>query len=329
MNNYNINESKGTPDIVRDIINENSNDINDILKNKVDKILNIKIDKNLIIKGKIKEKKLNCDLTIRFFFKNVISYSGNINFDNCIKSDFKNCIITLNLPNKNIKNINVYKSLSHELTHLYELYQIKDVFNTSSWIKSLYLVNFDNLKLNQNLITYFRDLYYASLPHEIRANLSSIEVFLLDLNTNNKNILNQELKKTNEWNKYYAIYNFDPSKYTKDLIHKYGLDFTIRAFNLFNKVTKNKSKELKVEGDLLSYFNKWKKYFNDISKDYKYKIDRKLDEISNRLNTTDNKYIIEKHEDKILSYNDYLNDISENRDILLDDILKIDINNYF
>ena len=328
MRKYNINESKGTPDIVREIINENSDTINDILVNKIDKILNIKINKSVIINGKNKPKTLTCNLNISFIFKNVFNYNGNINFNNCIKSNFENCLITLILPNQNIKNINVYKSLSHELTHLYELYQIKDVFNTSSWMKSLYLVHFDELKLNQNLITYFRDLFYASLPHEIRANLSSIEVFLLDLDTKDKKILKSELIKTTEWDKYNAINSFNPTKYTNDLVLNYGLNFSIRVFNLFNKVTKNKSKPIKSEEDLLSYFNKWKKYFIDISKDYKYRIDSKLDEISNRTNNN-NLYIIEKHDDVILSYSDYLNDISENRDILLDELLKIDFNNYF
>ena len=110
------------------------------------------------------------------------------------------------------------------------------------------------------LITYFRDLFYASLPHEIRANLLSIEVFLLDLDTTDKKVLQNELIKTTEWNKYNAINSFNPTKYTNDLVLNYGLNFSIRVFNLFNKVTKNKSKPIKSEEDLLSYFNKWKKF---------------------------------------------------------------------
>ena len=42
-------------------------------------------------------------------------------------------------------------------------------------------------------IEYFRDIYYISLPHEVRATISSIEIFLISLFTNDISILRSKL----------------------------------------------------------------------------------------------------------------------------------------
>jgi hypothetical protein len=321
-----LNESKGTPDIVREIIIENSNNINSIISKKVNQTLKININRE--VKQEKRIVSLNCNLSINFHFKNIKNYNGSINFKECIDSLFSNCEINLYIPNMNISKLKVYKSLSHELTHLYELYQIKDLFNRSSWIKSLNLNNFDKLNLNIGLIQYFRDIFYASLPHEIRANLSSLEVFLIGLMSNDESYLRSELEKTTEWSRYKAISDFNPDLFLKDLIMKYNLNFVLRAFNLFNKVLDIKSKKINNYDDLNKYFKNWKRYFSDISKKYKHKIDSKIKEIVNK-DTNNDKYGIEIYEDKILKYNDYLNNKQNNREIKLDELLKIDYKDYF
>jgi hypothetical protein len=60
-----INESKGTPDIIREIVNENSKSINLIILNGIDKSLNLEINKSSNQKkGKVL---LNCILNINFY----------------------------------------------------------------------------------------------------------------------------------------------------------------------------------------------------------------------------------------------------------------------
>lgn len=288
-------------------------------------ILNLIIIKSVFL-GK-KSVSLKCNLSIFFHFTSE-DYSGNIKFEKCIDSNFKDCEINLYLPKKEVSKLRVYKSLSHELTHLYELYQVKDVFDKSSWIKSSKLNIFDKLEYD-GLMKYFRDVFYASLPHEIRANLSSLEVFLIGLRSKDEVYLRSELDKTSEWSRYKAISEFNIDIYLSDLINEYGLSFTIRVFNLFNKILEIKSNEIKSEMDLIKYFKNWKKYFSDISKDYKYKIDKKIKEIIEKNNDISDRYVLEKYEDTILTYSDYLNNISYSRDIKLDDLLKIDYLSYF
>jgi hypothetical protein len=320
-----INESKGTPDIIREIINENSKSINLIILNGVDESLNLEINKSSNQrKGKVL---LNCILNINFYFADSKTYNGDIKFYKCIESGFKNCEINIYLPNKNIEKISVYKSLIHELTHLYELYQIKDFFKKSSWMKSMNLYEFDKLDINSGLVRYFRDIFYASLPHEIRANLSSLEVFLIGLRSKDEKYLRDELEKTTEWSRYRAISEFNPENYLYDLINRYGLDFTISSFNLFNKVLEIRTNLIINKEQLLKYFKRWKVYFSDISKDYKYKIENKIKKI---IEVDENKYGTEIYEDKILKYSDYLKEtITYSRNQKLDDILSIDYQNYF
>ena len=43
---------------------------------------------------------------------------------------------------------------------------------------------------------------------------------------------------------------------------------------------------------------------------------------------TDSRYVLEQHDDRILKYSDYFDDVSYSRDIILDEILKIDYLDY-
>jgi hypothetical protein len=320
-----INESMGTPDIIREIINENSKSINLIILNGVNKSLNLEINKSSNQrKGKVL---LNCILNINFYFTDSKNYNGDIKFYKCIESDFKDCEINIYLPNKNIEKISVYKSLIHELTHLYELYQIKDFFKKSSWMKTMNLYEFDKLDINSGLVRYFRDIFYASLPHEIRANLSSLEVFLIGLRSKDEKYLKDELENTTEWSRYKAISEFNPENYLIDLLNRYGLDFTINSFNSFNKVLEIRTNKISNKEQLIKYFKKWKRYFSDISKDYKLKIENKIKKV---IEVDESNYGTEIYEDKILKYSDYLKDsIKYSRDCKLNDILSINYQKYF
>lgn len=321
-----LKESKGTPDIVREIINENSKHINSIISNKIDDTLNISVNKK-IYHGK-RTVFLNCQLNINFHFKNTSSYNGSIKFKECVDSLFENCEINLYIPIHDTNKLSVYKSLLHELTHLYELYQIKDLFNKTSWVKSINLNKFDSLDMSSGLIRYFRDIFYSSSPHEIRANLSSLEVFLFGLMSNNEKYIRCELEKTTEWSRYKAISEFNPDIFLKDLLEKYSLGFLLRIFNLFNKILEIKSNSLNDENDLVKYFKNWKRYFSKVSKKYKHKIDIKIREIVNK-NMDSNEYGVEIYEDRLLKYDDYVKDIQYSREIKIDDILKIDYQDYF
>lgn len=63
----NINESTGTPHIIREIISENLLDITNIIDSK-------NINKSILIRNSI--HKLICKVRISFHFKNVDNYNG-------------------------------------------------------------------------------------------------------------------------------------------------------------------------------------------------------------------------------------------------------------
>jgi len=316
-----VNESRGTPSIIKEIFNEIKNDLDDILKSNISNSISIDIDKNLFINNKQVELKSN--LKILFNFNPTYKqYNGSINFLTCIKNDFKDCIISLLIPNFP-DNKRVYKSLIHELTHLYELYQIKDIFYSTSWQKSIFLSDFDRTEIKP-YIEYFRDIFYISLPHEVRANISSIEIFLISLFTKDPDILEIELKKTTEWNRYESIRNFNPDELSSNLINDYKSNNVIRMLNIFNNIN-NINFILKNESDILRYFKGWKKYLNKVSEKMYSKIKKKITEISNKEINDDEIY--ETHEDKnILSYEDHRKKNIRERN--LSELLFININDF-
>ena len=316
-----LNESKGTPDIIKDIINENSTTINKIIENSIDDVFSLNINKNINLDEKTLS--LKCDLNIYFHFNK--DYNGNIKFEKCIESNFKNCEINIFIP-KNFEKIRVYKSIVHELTHLYELYQIKDIFDKTSWMKSKNLNTYDILSNSKGLIRYFRDIFYSSLSHEIRSNLSSLHILLIGLKSKDEKYLRNMLEKTSEWSRYRSISEFNPEQYLFDLLNNYDLDFILNSFYLFNKVLEIKYKPIQNKENLIKYFNNWKRYFIDISNKYEFKINKKIKEV---IESEDDEYGTEIYEDKILKYSDYLNDTQHNRDLKISKLLNINYKDYF
>lgn len=312
-----IKESKSTPSIIREIFNEISRGITINLKEGRDFIIQKDINKTLYVNNV--QRSLLCNLDI--VFKSGENYNGNINFKSCIDSNFKKCVITIYVPEKFNRN-NINKSLIHELTHLYELYQIKDIFDHSSWTKSINLYKFDRLELNKfSILMYFRDIYYASLPHEIRATISSLEIYLISFESKDPMFLRSELEKTNEWKRYESMVNFDPDSLSSDMIMEYGLKNTLYILNLFNRIN-NISYNLESISDVLKYFKGWKKYLNHVSLKIKIKIDKKIKEIVE--SKEDSLYI---HEDKeIMNYEDYLK--IGLREKNLEDLIDFNVNSF-
>ena len=188
-------ESKGTPDILLNIITKYDSEIIYSSKN----LTTLLID--------INEVDLVASLTINFKkndSKN--NFSGDLNFDDCINSNFKNCIINLNVSyfNKSL----IIKSLMHELTHLYELYKIKDIYTKSKWNRMKVL--YDTRKqINNNSLFYFIDIFYLSLSFEVNARVSSVYTYLSDKKIKDIDILKKFLVETIEWQNMLNLKNFE------------------------------------------------------------------------------------------------------------------------
>jgi hypothetical protein len=272
-------EKRGTPDILKEIIKENYNNIQTILSNNKNYSLLLNIDKSAQLENKIVY--LKCNLTINFNFETRYKYTGDINYLSIIESDFKNCIINIFLPiNSRIEE--TLSALSHELLHLYELYQIKNIFNKTKWQDIQILDNIEKMEIyNYNSIKYFKNLFYLSLPHEIRARVTSLHFHLLSLRSNNEDILLKELEDTKEWKYFKMLENFDIDKYYYLLLKEMDVDSAINIFNFLNEKIKINFK-IDTENDILNYLSRSKKYFNKISHLYKKKVNRIIKDLTNQ-----------------------------------------------
>ena len=264
-------ESKGTPNLISDVINNNSNDIKNCIKNKSPFTLNINesTDKyNLVA-----DVKINFTLGDR--------YNANMNYKECLNSNFKNCIININYPISYEIPL-IFKSISHELTHLYELYQIKDKFYKTRWKWQDALNNtIKQQKLGSDVV-YFRDMLYLSLPQELNARVSSIYTYLLmkSKSGTSKDELIKILEVTNEWLNYLNLLNFSPDQLTLGLINNFKEDMDFLYF-IFNELNTSLNIDYKIENieDIKSYLSKVNKMFKNSANKYKNKLLRVVDRV--------------------------------------------------
>jgi len=301
-----IQEKQGTPDSLEELLKDNDAKIKDILDKKVNKTLTLNVNKPDFI----------CILHINFYFRNINNYPSHVIHEECINSNFQNCNINSFIPLQNTNIELVLKTILHELTHIYELYQIRNIFNQTRWHRTNGLIDFDkNITYTDNLklIKYFRDLYYISLPHEIRAKISSLNVYLKRLNIRNEEELIEELKKTTEWSNYLTLYNFDVNRYYNDLIKNIPNNLLFILFNLFNKIMEIKT-NINTKEDLLNYLKNTKRYFKKVCKNYKQKMLKSVKSIVESIpeGSTDPYENV-----RVIKYENYVNEMMED---------KIDIN---
>ena len=269
-------ESKGTPNLVSDIINSNSNDIKDCIKNKYS--LSLKINEST------DNYKLVADVKIKFDFGD--RYNANMNYKECLDSNFKNCIINIKYP-KTYELPLIFKSISHELTHLYELYQIKDKFDVTRWKwQDALNSTIRQQKLGSDII-YFRDMLYLSLPQELNARVSSIYIYLSMKSMSNisKDDLIKMLEGTNEWLNYLNLLNFSSNQLTLGLINNFKENMNFLYF-IFNELNKSLNIDYRIESieDIKSYLSKINKMFKNSANKYKNKLMRVVDRVYEEMN---------------------------------------------
>jgi len=293
-------EKMGTPNIIKYIIDDN-------IKNIITSINN-----SSILKISINNRKLKADIYINFLLSS--NYKGSIDYNNCISSDFKNCNIKVNYIN-NYDLSNVLKTLTHELTHIYELYNVKDIIKTTKW-KWQDALNNTKKQDNYGLIKYLRDVVYLSLPQELNARVSSIYFFLsYQCNSSmSKQDMIIILKKSNEWMNYLNLIDFSPNDLFKGFLSYYGDDIYV-LYYMLNELNYNIGFNITIENDtdLKNYLDKLDKRFKKSAKTYKVKLFKVLNRIYTEVNkVTEN---IQYDEPDDVSYEKYLKlCLNENKD---------------
>lgn len=204
------------------------------------------------------------------------------------KKDILNSLcIKFDIPEKN--NLNIYylhEIVIHELTHLYEFYNI--VINNKN------LPLYDNIKKsliqtikqdNFDIFSYFRNIVYLSLDNELNARVAQTYQLLKFKKINDKTQLFNILKTTHIWKKYKEIENFNPKNYTSNLIELLGIDLSCILINDFNEELNKNSiklsfiKDVKDEKDIIKYFSSWNKRFKYKIKKHLFKLNNVIDEV--------------------------------------------------
>lgn len=272
-----INESRGISNFIKKLSTIISGRIFKELENNSNSY-NIEIPIDFIEIDKIKS--LNIKIVM-------IQRNYHCKFYNNGNSKLNDLVLEFDLPNKSDLNYYyLHELIVHELTHLYEYYNIitKEMEFPlydrikKSLIKTIKQDDFD-------IFSYFRNLVYLSLDNELNARVSQTYQLLSFYKIDDKEKLNNILKTTHIWKKYKEIDNFNPKKYTSDLIEILGIDFTKILINDFNTELKNNSidftfiKNVDNEEDIIKYFNNWKKRFRYKLKKHIYKLDKIIDEV--------------------------------------------------
>lgn len=310
-------EGKGTPDIIENIIDDNMFSITNCVTSLSDLKLNIN--------KKIGKRSLKCDIHI--LFNSGENYKGNVNYQECLNSGFKKCIINVYFP-KNYNLSLIIKTLTHELTHIYELYQISEKFDITKWKWQEALNDIGDF-FNTSHLLYFRDILYLSLPQELNARVSSI-YFYLKMNSSrgyNKDQVLDILYESMEWQNYKNLMNFNPEQLTMGISNYYGKNISI-SFLIINMLNKKIGidKEITNIEELNSYLRRLDKYFKKSAIKYKNKLMRVVDKVvdennkkfeyltNDPINVDYNEYIKEDQVDfrnkkleALLEYSEFIN----------------------
>ena len=215
------------------------------------------------------------------------NYNSKFVSKNELNKEFDDIFLEFDLPlKKDLDPFYLHELVIHEMTHLYEYYNIvknKKAFPLYDKIKKSLI---RTLKQDEfDVFSYFRNLVYLTLDNELNARVAQTYQLLKFQNIKSKDLLLNNLKTTHIWKKYKEIDNFNPKKYTSDLLEFIGRDLTKILINQFNLELKNNDidfkfiKNVENELDILLYFNNWNKRFKYKLKKHLNKLNRVIDEV--------------------------------------------------
>lgn len=158
--------------------------------------------------------------------------------------------------------------ISHEIRHVYDIFTISHDTEFKSFTKTININKYFETKFS-----YFADLVYLSLEHELIARHNMLYELYRWINITDKNELmklfkesfvNKSLVKLKSFNSVYYIkqFNNDELKY---FIIKFSKDINDDSFN----------------GNVNDYFKNWENFFNKKSDEFYNLVDGMLDDIIN------------------------------------------------
>jgi hypothetical protein len=251
-------ESKGIPNVIKVFSN--------IIYNKI----NIEENEYFI---EINQPDFNIKLD--FNIKKGKNFYGS-----CFFKDVENLKCIINIEYSYWDEYELKRLITHELLHLYELYNRvnKNSKNRLQW-NLIKIIN--SIKTEDKLINDLKTLIYWTSDQEINASIAELYPILYSKNSTNKD----ELKKELHSNRIYKIIEQTESFDWRN----YKLDFD-KLYYFFEKISKIKTnqkfnlfKNPKTHKDIMENLNNWQKLFQKKVKYIRKKSIKIIEEVTEDL----------------------------------------------
>lgn len=191
---------------------------------------------------------------------------------------------------------NLKRVIYHELLHMYEI--IKRISNNSEdklqWDVNNILRRIE-IKYNDSFISDLCYLIYQSFDHEINARVSDVYPYLMSINTTDKDILINYLKKTKSWNYKELLQNWKPEFKNVNWINliEFIDDFNSTVLNRYPNLNFNIYKIPNSEEDCKKIINDWVKLFRKKSRYFESKLIKVVDEVIKDTKYNNNSTLVE------------------------------------
>lgn len=207
-----------------------------------------------------------------------------------IGNRLKEVKITIFLDKDNYDIIELKSVITHELLHIYEVYNriINKTKKDIQWQLNNTLLKIRN-KYDDDFINDFSYLIYLSMDQEINARVSETYTILIDQKNYDRDILINSLKLTNSWKYSEYLINFSLDKYNID--YDKLLNYLIDVNTLMNKKLNNLNFNIyKIPNNIKDckvILKKWITLFKKKGMKFRSKLIKIIDEVINDVKMID------------------------------------------
>ena len=222
-------------------------------------------------------------------------YYSNVNIYNILTFPDNYVEIPINVVDNDIDINYLMSIILHELRHVYDIYTVVDDIDMNEFLKSY---GFDKFKKMN--FSYFTNLVYLSLEHELIARHNMLYELFRWINIKDKNKLYEIFEKSYTYIALNELKKFDYVKFINSCDISQLIEFT-KQFIVHiksNDIVNN-------ENDLYLYYKKWGEFFNKKSNEFSLYVDDLLNDVIDDV-------INDKVYERMCGYISYNEDICNN-----------------
>lgn len=275
-------ESRGIPNILKEISANIYNDVkSDNIKHTYDYDL----------------ENFNVSLYVEIFNSDISEIYAKTTFGIYSSGKLKGSNIHIYLDKKNHSEIELKRVITHELLHVYEVFnRIKG--GTKKDLQfglNNVLIKIRN-KYKSESIKELIFLIYLSLDQEINARVSETYTILIENRTDNKDILTSKLKETSAWKYSEKLLNFDSKKlkYDDELLN-FFIELNIEVLKKYKNLNFNIYKIPSKLQDAKKIVKSWNIIFKKKGNHFQEKLLKIVDEVINDVKLIESAHIDSKY----------------------------------